>query len=216
MAKMSVEKKAALILAGFMVSEGAIVMLSFLGSPAKFMAYIGFADGRHGAALGWLLALAVTVAYVVSSLHLPSVRANLVRPSMLKLLALPMALFAGILEEAVFRGALMDHLARQGSSVAVQILLSGLTFGLAHGIWGLFGKSLRATLGATFVTGVLGAALAVVYLASGRLLMPCIAAHFIIDALIEPGIVLAACRGEMNRLRSAVATDREGRREKGS
>lgn len=205
---MSVERKAALILAGFAVTEGAIVVLGFLGAPAKFMAYIGFAAGRHGAPLGWLLALVVTAAFTAFSLRLPSVRENLFRPSWLKLLALPMALFAGILEESVFRSTLMNYIEHQGAGVAVQVLVSGLAFGLAHGVWGLFGKSLRATLGATLVTGVLGTALAVIYLAAGRQLMPCIAAHFLIDALIEPGLVLAACRGEMDSQRPAPSSTR--------
>lgn len=200
---MSVERKTALILTGFMVIEGTIVVLGYLGAPAKFMAYIGFAAGRQGAPLGWLLALLVTAAFVAASLRLPSVRENLFRPSLLKLLALPMALFAGILEESVFRSTLMNYMAHQGINVAIQVLVSGLAFGAAHGIWGLFGKSLRATLGATFATGLLGATLALVYLAAGRQLMPCITAHFLMDALIEPGLVLAACRGEMGGLRPA-------------
>lgn len=207
MATMAVEKKAALILAGFTVVEGAIVLQGFLSAPGKFLAYMGFAAGRQGAPLGWLLALAVTGVFVAFSYRLPSVRENLVRPSSLKLLALPMALFAGILEEWVFRAMLINHLAGGGTGLAMQILISGLLFGLAHGIWGLFGRSLRGTLGPILVTGVLGSALAGVYVASGRLLLPCIAAHFLIDALIEPGLVLAACRREFSGSRSAGAQE---------
>jgi len=202
---MTAEKKAALILAGFAITEGAIVLQGFLSGPERFLADMGFAAGRQGALLGWLLALAVTAAYVAFSYRLPSVRENLIRPSWLKLLALPMALFAGILEEWVFRAMLMNHMANQGEGVALQILVSGLLFGLAHGIWGIFGKSLIGTLGPIIVTGVLGSLLAVVYIASGRLLMPAIAAHFVIDALIEPGLVLAACRREFTVPRPAVA-----------
>jgi uncharacterized protein len=58
---------------------------------------------------------------------------------------------------------------------------------------------MRAAIGATIATGVLGAAPALVYLAADRNLAPCIAAHFLINALIEPGLVLAAIRGEMAR-----------------
>ena len=58
-------------------------------------------------------------------------------------------------------------------------------------------RSVRAAIGATVATGLLGAALAVMYLAGGRNLVPCIAAHFLINALAEPGVVLAAMRGEM-------------------
>ena len=203
--KMTAEKKAALILVGFALIEGAIVLQGFLSAPEKFLAYMGFAEGRHGALLGWLLALAVTAAFVAFSYRLPSVRENLIRLSWLKLLALPMALFAGILEEWVFRAMLMNHMASQGAGMGMQILFSGFLFGLAHGIWGLFGKSLRGAVGPIIVTGVLGSALAVVYIVSGRLLLPAIAAHLLIDALIEPGLVLAACRREFRALRSIPA-----------
>lgn len=196
------ETKAAMILAAFTAFEGGWVSWWYAVNGPKFLAYLGLAAGREGGVLGWALALAVTVAFVAFSLRLPSVRASLLRPSWLKLLALPMALAAGILEEAVFRGSLMNYLHHQGAGIAVQILASGMAFGAVHGVWGLFGRSSEAALGATVVTGVLGTALALVYVAAGRSLLPCIAAHTLIDALIEPGLVLAACRGEMNRLRA--------------
>jgi hypothetical protein len=53
---------------------------------------------------------------------------------------------------------------------------------------------------------MLGAALAVVYLASGRNVAPCIAAHLLINALVEPGLVLAAVRGEMGMSEKALTT----------
>jgi membrane protease YdiL (CAAX protease family) len=198
----SVEQKTARILAAFLAFEGGFVAYYYAANGARFLAYLGLAAGREGSWPGWLLALAVTAIFVAYSARMPSVRANLVKPSWLKLLALPMALSAGVLEEAVFRSTLMNALQHQGAGVAVQILISGLAFGVVHGIWGLFGRSAQAAVGATVVTGVLGTFLAVVYVAAGRSLLPCIAAHAMIDALIEPGMVLAACRGEMSRLRS--------------
>jgi uncharacterized protein len=201
----SVEKKTALILAAFLAVEGGVVTYYCIASGSKFLAYLGFAAGRYGAGLGWSLALAVTAIFVVYCARFPSVRANLVSPSWLKLLALPMALAAGVLEETVFRGTLMNLLQHQGAGVATQVLVSGLAFGTAHGIWGLFGKSPLAVLGATVGTGVLGTALAIVYLAAGRSLLPCVAAHTLIDAFIEPGMVLAACRGELVRPRAVKA-----------
>ena len=50
---------------------------------------------------------------------------------------------------------------------------------------------------ATVATSVLGMMLGVVFLLAGRSLAPCIVSHFIINLLIEPGLVLAATRGEM-------------------
>jgi len=195
----SVEKKAAGILAVILAVEGGVVAYYCAVAGAKFLAYLGFTAGRHGTPAGWLLALLVTAIFVGYSARFPSVRANLLRPSWLKLLALPMALAAGVLEEAVFRGTLMNALQHRGADVAVQVLVSGLAFGAVHGIWGVFGKSPRAALGATAATGVLGLVLAVVYLVAGRSLLPCVAAHTLIDAFIEPGMVLAACRGEFGR-----------------
>lgn len=198
----SVQTRAAGILGGIALFEGAWIVYWWLSQPQRFAASLGLAPGRSGGLWSWLLAAAIGAAFVAYSAGLPSVRANLLKLSWLKLLALPMALAAGILEEAVFRGSLMNLLQHQGAAVPAQILLSGLAFGLAHGVWGLFGGSTRAALGATVVTGVLGTALAGVYIVAGRSLLPCIAAHTLIDALIEPGLVLAACRGEMNRLRA--------------
>jgi hypothetical protein len=62
------------------------------------------------------------------------------------------------------------------------------------------GKSLRAAIGATVATGFLGMMLAVVFLLAGRSLAPCSVAHFVINLLIEPGLVLAATRGEMGSI----------------
>jgi uncharacterized protein len=99
----------------------------------------------------------------------------------------------------IFRKWLMDYLSYEEFGPVVQVLASGLTFGLMRGIWGLMGRSLHAAVGATVVTGVLGSAFAIVYIAAGRSVAPCIAAHFLINALLEPGLVLAATRGEMGQ-----------------
>ncbi|PYS80186.1 MAG: hypothetical protein DMF67_12400 [Acidobacteria bacterium] len=125
------------------------------------------------------------------------------RPTWLKALGLAVALSAGILEELVFRKLLMNYLSAVGVGPLSQIVLSRLAFGMAHGIWGLMGRSIRAALGATVATGILGAALALVFIVSGRSLAPCVVAHFLINALVEPGLVLAATRGEMSRRQSA-------------
>ena len=189
--------KAALILGAFFLTEGAWVALNGLTDPWGFLEFLGFAPGRLGTAAGWLLALAVTVAFVLRSSRLPSVRANLFKPSWLKLLAVGMALAAGILEEAFFRRMLMNALQHRGVGVPLQVVSSALAFGVSHGIWGLFGGSPRAAWGATLATGVLGGALAVVYVVADRSVAACVAAHVLLDLFIEPGLVLAALRGEM-------------------
>jgi uncharacterized protein len=193
------ERKSAWILGGIAAVEGVWVLLNFVHNPGGFLRYTGFAPGQGGTIVGWLLSALVTGLFVWQSMRLPSVRENLLRLSFLKVLGLAVAISAGFLEEIVFRKWLMDYLRDQDIGVALQVLASAATFGLAHGIWGLMGRSMRAAIGATIATGVLGASLALVYLAADRSLAPCIAAHFLINALIEPGLVLAAIRGEMAR-----------------
>jgi hypothetical protein len=90
--------------------------------------------------------------------------------------------------------------------IAVQIALSALAFGAVHSIWGLLKGSLRAALAAMAATGVLGLALAIVFASDGRNVWPCVIAHFIVTATIEPGLVLAALRGEMGGVAVAPAT----------
>ena len=199
MGVISAEKKSAWILFGIAAAEGAWVALNAWHNPAGFARFLDLDSGNPGAVLGWLCAAVTTGLFLAMSLRLPSVREHLFKPSFLKLLALGVAVAAGLLEEAVFRKLLMDGLMHAGYGPVLQVLASAAGFGAAHGVWGFFGKSGRAALGATLATGALGALLAVAYLAAGRSLLPCIAAHFLLDALVEPGLVLAACRGEMSR-----------------
>ena len=154
--------------------------------------------------LGWIGATVVAIVFTLLAARLPSVRANLLKPSVLKLLALAVAVTAGFCEEAVFRKFLIDRLSHADYGAAIQILASGVAFGAAHGIWGAIRGSIAAAVGATVATGILGAALAVVYLASGRNVAPCIVAHFLINAFAEPGLVLAAVRGEMGMPKKAL------------
>jgi uncharacterized protein len=59
------------------------------------------------------------------------------------------------------------------------------------------GRSVDAAAAAMLATRFLGLMLGIVYLLSGRSLAPCIFAHFSVNLAIEPGLVLAATRGEM-------------------
>jgi uncharacterized protein len=78
-------------------------------------------------------------------------------------------------------------------------MASGPLFGLAHGIWGFFRGSVAAGVGATLATGALGTGLAAVYVASHHIVAPAILSHFFVNALAEPGLVLAAVKGETGR-----------------
>ena len=58
---------------------------------------------------------------------------------------------------------------------------------------------MTAGLGAAVATGILGAALGVVYVVGERSLAPIIVSHFIITAVIQPGILYAAFSEQMPR-----------------
>lgn len=173
-------------------------MMNWIQSGSKFFHYMGFGGDRQATWWGWLAAIVVGAGFVSQSLRLPSVRANLFRLSGLKLLGLAVAIAAGILEKVVFRKWVVDWVLAHGLGWPLQVAASAAAFGLMHAVWGLMGRSMRAAVGATLATGTLGAALALVYVVSGRVLAPGVMAHFAINALIVPGLVLAATRGEMS------------------
>lgn len=206
---MTTERKSGIILGILTAIEGGWVVMNLQISGWRFVRYLGFAPGMTGNFLGWIGAVVATWIFVVVALRLPSVRENLFRPSLLKLLAIALAISSGILEEVIFRRETMNWLMAHGYGVFVQVIGAGLLFGVIHGIWGLMGKSFRVAVGATIATGFLGMMLAIVFLLAGRSLAPCIAAHFAINLLIEPGLVLAVTRGEMGsrRLKSVNPTD---------
>ena len=153
-----------------------------------------------GTPLAWVLAAFVFALYVLQTIRSsPLIQAWWLRWHTLRLLAVPAALVTGFFEEALFRKFLMDYVAHQvsnsGWGLALQILVSGLLFGVGHAIWGLARGSITGALWAMYCTSLLGGALAVVYLVGGRSMAPCIAAHIAINLVCEPWMILSAASG---------------------
>ncbi len=98
---------------------------------------------------------------------------------------------AGFGEEVVFRGFIMTALAWGGFGHLGQVTGSALLFGLAYAGWGLLGRraSAPAALRAMCSTALVGVLYSLLYLWSGRSLMPVIAAHAITDLIIEPALL---------------------------
>jgi membrane protease YdiL (CAAX protease family) len=178
------------ILIVVLIAQGSFVLWSIVDNPHGFLKYLGFVDSKDGIAGAWLLAALVTIAYVWSAASISAVRHYLFRPDALKALAVVVAIAAAILEEVVFRKWVMDFLRDRGHSAVLQVLASGLAFGMVHMVWCL--SNLAAGINAILSTTILGMALALVYLLGERSLAPCIAAHFFITSLIEPGLIIAA------------------------
>ena len=183
-------KQAERIIIGLIAIQGALLALMFSGAPEKLPSYLGFAPGLHGTAAAWILATVITIAYVWSAASISAVRDWLFRLDRLKLLAVIVAVMAGVLEEVIFRKLLMDALMERGFGPVMQVVASALAFGLGHAVWAL--KSLAAGVNAVVSTMLLGTALAIVYVVGDRSLAPCVVAHILITALIEPGLILAA------------------------
>jgi hypothetical protein len=191
MAMNGATRKSAIILIAIMAVEAVpLGMMLAASTPGVAGRLWGFGAAPPAA---WLAAAAVTLAYVLYAVRgLPLVRARFFDLTWLKLLTLPFAIVTGTFEEVFFRRTLMDWLAHQGSGAALQLAASAAVFGLAHGVWGLFGRQWRVAVGATLATGVLGALLAGIYLLGGRQLAPCVWTHMLINLAIEPWLIMAA------------------------
>jgi len=85
----------------------------------------------------------------------------------------------GFIEELIYRGLIVDRLARlfggTKRAVVLAALLCGVPFGLIHFKWGV---------GGMMSTSVMGAGLGLMYLATRRNLWPLIAAHALLDLLL--------------------------------
>jgi hypothetical protein len=186
----------AIILGGVTLAMGTPIAMQRAGIQTGFLANLGFKSGPRGIAWAWGGALLLALGYAAFSIaRIPEVAHHWHEISWLKAEAIVAAVAAGVVEEAVFRRLLMDAIAKAGGNALMQITASALAFGIAHGTWGLLGGSVHAAIGAAIATSILGAGLAVVYLVGRRSLAPCIVAHFLIDAVIEPGLLLAAVGG---------------------
>jgi membrane protease YdiL (CAAX protease family) len=87
-----------------------------------------------------------------------------------------LAVTAGICEEVLFRGFLLFYLQEvfPGLEVAGAVAVSSIVFGLAHLYQGAVG---------TLMTGLFGAAMAILYVVSGSLVLP-ILLHALLDLRI--------------------------------
>ena len=113
-------------------------------------------------------------------------------------LAVILGISAGVCSELIFRGFVMAQARDAGLGVPSQVILSSVLFALALARFGWGGTTspdMRAIIGVAGGTAVLGAAFAGIYLVGRRSLMPAIVAHTMIDALLQPGILLLASRG---------------------
>jgi hypothetical protein len=158
-----------MIMAAATLAMGYPVLLYALGRNIRFLQDLGFQSGPRGTPTAWVLALIVAVTYSVATIRsIPLVAQHWRAPTPLKGLALVLALAAGIVEEAVFRRMIMDSIMQAGGAVWLQVLASGLLFGIAHASWGLIKGNFAVARSAAIATTILGGALAIIYVLGGR------------------------------------------------
>lgn len=185
MLRAGTEARVGLLLAGVAVVElGGLLAIRTRGPIGGFQ--------RNASGYAFIGAALVAAGYIgITVAGNPRVEAAVGLISPLKIVAVLAAVIAGIFEEALFRGVLMDRLAAAGRSRVLQVLVSGLVFGCLH-FYAFAG--LPAALMAQAATTVLGWGLAALYLLSGRSLWPCVTAHALIDAVLEPALLLSFIR----------------------
>ena len=172
-----------------------------LGYNIPVFKNLGFGTDSFAPLTTWILAIIAAIAYVVYTLRvIPFVRSMQREISLFKLLGIVSAVGGGIFEEAIFRRWLMDYLMYGGFGPVIQVVLSGVVFGLAHGSWLLAKGEFKFALPAILSTAVLGTFLAGIYLLGGRNLGPCIFAHVLINIVIEPWLLLSAVSGRWKEL----------------
>lgn len=168
------------------------ILMHLIGYRIPMFENLGLSFGTFAPWYAWILALFVTIAYVMYTFKaIPFVLKMQREISVFKLVGL-FAIVGGILEEVVFRRWLMDLLLSWGFGIVFQIIISGFAFGAAHIIWGLLGKDKGFSTGAFTSTTILGFLFAVVYLIGNRNIGPCIISHSLINIIIEPWLMLAA------------------------
>jgi len=172
--------------------------MSLFWHPIPLFQDLGFERGTIAPALAWILATITAIAYVLYTMKvIPLVLTKQREISWFKLLGILAALVGGIVEEVFFRRWIMDTLMKGGFSPVLQVIISGVAFGLVHASWTLLAKrNFKATLPAILATSILGIFLAIIYLAGGRNLGPCIFAHLLINIVIEPWLMLSAVSGK--------------------
>ncbi len=167
--------------------------MSLFWRPIPLFQNLGFKKGSFAPSLAWVVATAVAIAYIFYTMKvIPFVLAKQKEISVFKLLGILAALVGGIVEEVFFRRWLMDILLARGVGLFLQIIISGVAFGLAHTAWILFKGDIKFTFPAILSTSALGILLAIIYLLGGRNLGPCIFAHVLINIIIEPWLMFSS------------------------
>jgi uncharacterized protein len=203
---MNARNKTALILGGLSLTMFSPLAMVLIGYQIPMFQNLGFERSSIAPLVAWIFASIVGIVYVAYTLKAIPFIASMQREiSLFKLLGILAAVVGGIVEEVFFRRWVMDTLMSREFASVIQVIISGIGFGLAHACWTLLARhGLKFSLPAMISTSILGVFLAIIYLVGGRNLGPCIFAHVMINVVIEPWLMLSAVSGKW-RAKQAVA-----------
>lgn len=192
------ERKSAIVLTGIALPLTITLLFRFISDPENFFSeFLGIHSNVFNNMSIWIYTSFIILVYILYTLKvIPFVREKLFTFSWFKVIGIWTALTSSTLEEILFRQRLMDWLMNLGLSIGIQILLSAIVFGLAHSAWILLRGEIKIAFPVIASTAVLGGALAVLYIYSGRQVFPPIVAHVVINLFIEPWLILAAVSGK--------------------
>ena len=181
-----------------------IVQNVLIGFKNPFFQNLGFVQGTLAPWYAWIPALFIIVGYIFYTFKaIPLVFTMQREITLFKLIGLFAGFVAGTIEELAFRRWLMDFTMNLGYGTAIQIILSGVFFGLFHIGWGILNRKKRISFGAALSTMALGLSLAIVYIVGQRNIGPCIIAHCLISMIIEPWLMLAAVSGQWRSVQTS-------------
>jgi membrane protease YdiL (CAAX protease family) len=181
-----------------------LAMIVILRLRGQTLADIGWP--KRASWRGWFAAFVATAIYVGFAAAGPMLKGAplLTDWSVFRIATgLGVGITAGFCEEAMFRGFVMTQAQQGGAPLSVQVLLSAILFGAAHAGWGGIGAahfSWGAAIGASVSTAILGLMLAITYALGRRSLLPVVAAHGIMDMILEPWLLLFAIGGGFARM----------------
>jgi membrane protease YdiL (CAAX protease family) len=183
---------------GVAIVEWATVIVLWFVLRARGSSFFDIGVWRTGTWPAWVLALGIAALSIASNLrflprmHVPI--SNAFFPHGIHLVAaLLMGTTAGFCEEVLFRAFLMSEFADVGYGKAVQVLMPGVSFGLAHS--GYLSLGVLAWLGIMLPTALIGMIWGIAYLLGRRSLLPTVVAHFLNDATALPWITFFMVAG---------------------
>lgn len=191
------EKTTTKILTFFSLGLTSVLIFWFISNPTRFFSEIlGINQVAFQSVVPWILTIFIATGYIIyTAKAVPFVRKHLFTFSALKWIGVWAALVSSTVEEILFRQVLMDWLMALNYSVPLQVIISAIAFGVAHGAWIMLRGDFRIALPVILSTTILGFFLAVLYLIADRNVLLPIVAHIIINVVIEPWLILAAVTG---------------------